>query len=268
MLFNAGDPCSIPGLVTVWMAYKRRFSRRRFKRSRRGKYSRKGRRSFQSRVKKVLMKTSETKYYDIGFENEQLYHNCGTFQLLFPGYIRAISQWFNPWSVIQKGTNRFNRIGDKITPRGMSIKLWLGNKRDRPNLQYRIIVAILPKVVAGDITIPRFDPFQIPNSGLLGNYMLSPADHDKGVKFLYDRVFTVQQNTAFADANHAREIHAYKKLWIKRKRSRDIVYDTTSTDIVNKPLAVYVIPYDSYGTLNTDNIASCAGYMRMYYKDI
>lgn len=250
------------------MAYKRKYQSRPWKKTRRGKYSRRRKATFQSRVKKVLMKTAETKYYDIGFENEQLYHNCGTLQLLFPGYIRSISQWFNPWSVIQKGTNRFNRIGDRITPRGMSLKLWLANKRDRPNVQYRIIVAIVPKIVGGDITIPRFDPFQIPNSGLLANYMITASDQDKGVKFLYDRVINVQQNVAFSDAGHAREIHAYKKIWIKRKRSRDIVFDTTSLDIVNKPLAVYVIPYDSWGTLNTDNIASCAGFMRMYYKDI
>lgn len=258
------------------MAYTRRMSRsyrkRPYKRSRRGKYSRRaGARSFQSRVKKVLMKTSETKYYDIGFENEQLYHNCGTFQLLFPGYIRSISQWFNPWNVIQKGTNRFNRIGDKITPRGMSLKLWLASKYDRPNTQFRVIVAILPKVVAGDITIPRFDPFQIPNSGVLGNYLLSPPDTDKGVKFLYDRVHRTSNQGAYplgGGAGNNKENVKQIKLWIKRKRSRDIVYDTTSTDIINKPLAVYVIPYEQYSTLNTDNIASCAGYMRLYYKDI
>lgn len=260
------------------MAYTRRMSRsyrkRPYKRSRRGKYSRRaGAKSFQSRVKRVLMKTSETKYYDIGFENEQLYHNCGTFQLLFPGYIRSISQWFNPWQVIQKGTNRFNRIGDKITPRGMSLKLWIANKLDRPNVQYRIIVAVLPKVVAGDITIPRFDPFQIPNSGALGNYLLNPADTDKGVKFLYDRIVRAESGVSGVlgpgtSAQVQKEYHIYKKIWIKPKRSRDIVFDTTSTDIINKPLAVYVIPYDSYGTLNTDNIASCAGFMRMYYKDL
>lgn len=214
------------------------------------------------------MKKAETKYYDIGIENVQLYHNCGTFELLFPGYIRAIPQWFNPWSVMQQGSGRFQRIGDKITPRGMSIKLWLANKLDRPNILYRVIVAVLPKVSGGAITIPRFDPFQIPNSGLLGNYLLTPPDTDKGVKFLYDRI--VSNERAFTGGSNLpqKEVHVYKKIWIKRKRSRPIVYDTTGTEIINKPLAIYVIPYDSYATLNTDNIASCAGFMRMYYKDI
>lgn len=253
------------------MPYTRRMSRnyRRFRKSRRGKYSRRtGKASFQSRVKKVLMKTAETKYYDIGIENEQLYHNCGTFQLLFPGYIRAIPQWFNPWAVMQQGAGRFQRIGDKITPRGMSLKLWLANKLDRPNILYRIIVAVLPKVSGGAITIPRFDPFQIPNSGILNNYLLTPPDTDKGVRFLYDKVVRNEIGYSEVVSVGRKECHLYKKIWIKRKRSRPIVYDTTGLDIINKPLAIYVIPYDSYATLNTDNIASMAGYMRMYYKDV
>lgn len=215
------------------------------------------------------MKTAETKYYDIGIENVELYHNSGTQELLYPGYIRSIPQYFNPWGVIQKGTNRFNRIGDKITPRGMSLKLWIANKGDRPNVQFRVIVAVLPKLVAGDITIPRFDPFQIANSGTVSNYLVTPADLDKGVKFLYDRIHTPKTGWGWKGGTaNSREFHKYIKLWIKRRKARDIVYDTTSQDIINKPLAVYIIPYEQYNTLNTDNIASCAGYMRMYYKDI
>lgn len=212
------------------------------------------------------MKTAETKYYDIGFENEQLYHNCGTFQLLFPGYVRAIPQWFNPWSVIPKGTNRMDRIGDVIRPTGMSLKLYLATKADRPNTMFRVIVAILPKIVGVDVTIPRFDPFQIPNSGTLGNYMVMPADKDKGVRFLYDRIHT--SGPQFPFGSEKKEKTKTLKLWIRRKGASKITFATSTPEIVNKPLAIYVIPYEQYSTLNTDNIASCAGFMRMYYKDI
>ncbi len=214
------------------------------------------------------MKAAETKYYDIAFENEQLYHNCGTFQLLFPGFIRAIPQWFNPWSVIGQGTGRMQRIGDKITPRGMSIKLWLANKNDRPTTRYRVIVAILPKVIAGVVTIPRFDPFQLANSGTNGNTMCLPCDSDRGIKFLYDKVITPRHPWVYGTSGGSRENTTLVRLWIRRKRANPIVFDQGTFDINNKPLAVYVIPYEQYSTLNTDNIASCAGYMRMYYKDV
>jgi hypothetical protein len=42
-----------------------------------------------------------------------------------------------------------------------------------------------------------------------------------------------------------KELQTVLKLWIKRKRSRDIVYGDTALDMVNnlKPLAIYAIPY-------------------------
>jgi len=217
------------------------------------------------------MKTAETKYYDIGVQNVELYHNCGEFITLFPGFETSIVNWFNPWSKILKGTDRLNRIGDKITPRGMALKIFLANKLDRPNTQYRVIVATLPKVFNGSITTARFDPFQRANQGTCDNVMLLPADHDKGVKFLYDKIHTIPaQGTMMSNGtgNPQRERTKIIKLWIKRKRAREIVFDTTSADIINKPLAIYVIPYEQYATLETDNIASITGFMRMYYKDV
>lgn len=250
----------------------RRYKRKTWKRTRRGKYARRrGARSFQAKVRKAVLKTAETKFFDIGIQNVQLYHNCGEFITLFPGYVTSIVDWFNPWAKILKGDSRFNRIGDKITPRGMSIKLFLANKYDRPNTMYRVIVCTIPKVAAGTITTARFDPFQLTNTGVLANHLIQMADQDIGVKFLYDRIFTMKTAVAVplaGGAGNNKENTRVIKLWIKRKRARDIVFSTSAQEIVNKPLAVYVIPYEQYSTLETDNIATCAGQMRMYYKDI
>jgi hypothetical protein len=218
------------------------------------------------------MKKAETKYFDRALENHQLYHNLGSnVGGLVPVNVTAVPQFFNPWAFVDKGNGRFQRIGDKITPRGMSLKLYLANKFDRPHTQIRLIVAILPKQVNGVITTAQFDPFQIANSGTNGNNMLFPADSNVGVKFLYDRIHKLDNMSSFTSApggGYAKECTKYVKLWIKRKRSRDIVYGDTALDIVNKPLAIYAIPYEQYSTLTTDNIASLAGYMRLYYKDI
>jgi len=251
------------------MQWKKSYRSKGLKKRARGKFSRKGPRTFKQRVTQVLNRKTETKYFDIGVQNVELYHNCGEFITLFPGYETSIVSWFNPWSKIAKGTERLQRIGDRITPRGMSLKILLSNKGDRPNTQYRIIVATLPKVIAGVITTARFDPFQKANSGTCDNVMLLPADKDKGVKFLYDKIHRIPgANIAFgAGYNAGKEFTKNIKLWIKRKRSNDIVFDTTSVDIVNKPLAIYVIPYEQYSTLETDNIASMTGFMRMFYKD-
>lgn len=250
--------------------YRRAYAnaRRSRKRTRRGNYYRRGRRTLKTRVVQILNRKTETKYYDIGAENLQLYHNLGQgVSGLPPTSVSSLPLFFNPWINIQQGTGRFNRVGDKITPRGMRLKIYLANKIDRPHTQIRVIVSVLPKVVSGSLVTSLFDPFQIPNSGVLGNTMLYPPDTDKGVKFLYDRIHKVDNMGWFSTPNNGKECTKYLKLWIKRKRSRDIVFDTTSSTIVNKPLAIYIIPYEQYSTLTTDNIASCAVYMRMYYKD-
>lgn len=233
--------------------------------SRTGK-SRRVDRKFQAKVTQVLMKKAETKYYDIGIENVELYHNCGQFITLFPGYETSIVDWFNPWGKILKGTGRMNRIGDKITPRGMSIKMFLASKADRPNTQYRILICILPKVIGGVVTTARFDFRQTPNSGATADVnLISRPDTDKGIVTLYDKIVTLPGPYENAGTKEKTKV---VNLWIKRKSNRPVVYDTTDTDIINRPIAIYVIPYEQYSTLETANIASITGNLRMYYKDV
>lgn len=213
------------------------------------------------------MKTAETKIYSLGYENVQLYHNTGVAGLTFVGPLH-----FNPWNLIAQGTGKQQRVGDTISPRGMSIRLWMANKLDRPNVMYRVMVLVLPKtynnarVTAGSIDIAA----PIWTGGGNGNYMCLPIDTEKGIKVLYDRVFSNEKGSSNILPGTNKECHIFKKLWIKRRKgSSAIRFESNGAqDILNKPLAVYCIPYDSYGTLVTDNIASCAYVTRMYYKDI
>jgi len=237
--------------------------------SRRGKYGRRrGARSFQSRVKKVVMRAAETKYKDINVENVQLYHNLGATTIAAAGNVTSIAGMFNPWATISRGNERNQRIGDRITPRGLSLKIYLANKVDRLNTMIRLIVCTIPKAWNGSATTSVFFPFQVQTG--LGNSMLMPCDKDKGVKFLYDRIHRLGNQT-WTSGNagwNQKEFTKVVKLWIKRKRSNDIVFDSSLQEIVNKPLAIYAIPYEQYSTIETDNIASIAIQGRMFYKDI
>lgn len=253
------------------MAYKRKYRSRRSKRSRRGRYNRKYRVRTTQLVNRILNKKTETKYFDLGVQDQNMYHNLGwgTFSIP-PTTFSSIPTWFNPWINILKGTERFNRIGDKIMPRGMSIKMFLQNSTERPNIHWRVIVAVLPKVFNGQITTSQFgNTFQIPNQGIANNTLLLPADHDAGVKFLYDRIHKPANAFVAARAAGGLTVQASKvvKLWIKRKRANPIVFDTTNSTIVNKPLAIYCIPYERFATSQLDNVGTVTGFMRMYYKD-
>lgn len=249
------------------MAYRRKYKRNYRRRSRPTKYGRRmGRQSFRTRVKKVLNKMSETKYYQYARENVQLYHDVGA------GSGPATTQTaliFNPWQIIGQGANNHQRIGDKITPRVMTVRLWLANKSDRPNMYYRIVVARLPKNYNGTITASNtIDLFRADDGGFNGNTLCGMIDNEKGVRAYYDRVFSNQHNFSTANPGGVpKECFKFIKFNIKRKGARPIVYEPTG-GIVNNPIAIYVIPYDSYGTLQTDNIASCAITIRLYYKDI
>ena len=212
------------------------------------------------------MRVAETKNYNHAREDQQLYHNTGTSGFAFVGPIL-----FNPWRAIPLGTNNHQRIGDEVQPRGMKMRIWMANKLDRPNVLYRVIVAVLPKtyngvtVTAGSIDIGR--TFQ---TGTNGNYLTMPIDVEKGIKVLYDKVFRNELgiSTVPLGLTGGKECHIFKKLWIKRKRSSKIQWEPVGTEITNKPLAVYVIPYDSFGTLTTDNISSVAWTATLYYKDV
>lgn len=232
----------------------------------RGKSSQAVDRTFQSRVNQVLMKKSETKYYDRGVEDVELFHNLGRGTLLLPPtVVTSIPQLFNVWADIAKGTDRFNRIGDVIIPRGIKLNMWIANKTDRENTKVRVIVAVLPKAYGGSVVPYDWNPLQQPNSGALGNTMLYPADKDKGVKFLYDKIHVIGAQQTNNTAN--KEKSQFLRLWIKPKRGSKITFDTTSSTIVNKPIAIYCVPYEQFNTATTSNIASCAAYMRLYYKD-
>lgn len=256
------------------MAYRKRY-RRTYKKKRTptGKSNRRrgARSSLKASITQVLMKKTETKYYDIAEENVQLWHNVGASVAGPVGLpLKSFSVFFNPWADINKGTGRQDRIGDKITPRGMSIKLWIANKLDRPNLMYRIMVIRAPKAVSGAIVgYDNIDWFDAANLGSSNNRMILPLDNDRGAKAYYDKVINLNQGNAGVGGSAAgKEGHKLVKLWIKRKSSSPIVFDNAANNrIVNNPLLFYVIPYDSFGTLVTDNVASCSYYCRMYYKD-
>lgn len=251
------------------MAFKRKYSSRRktFRKSRRGKFSRKGR-SFQSRVKRVLMKAAETKFVEKGQDNIQLYHNVGQSIIvpIAPFIPKSIPNLFNIWADVTPGPGRQERIGDKITPVGMKIQMFLANKWDRPGTMIRVIVARLPKAYNGVVTTSIYDPFQ--NTGT-GNRMILQADADQGVKFLYDRIIRIQDRLPAVNINGSKENTIVLNLWIKRRKgSRPIVYNQNLQAIVNNSIAVYAIPYEQYSTLETDNIASVSWRSRIYYKDL
>jgi len=216
------------------------------------------------------MKKSETKMYHFAEENIQLNHNIGrnAGTALIPA-MGSFTNLFNIWADIAKGTRSWDRIGDRITPRGMMLKVYMANKADRPFTKIRLIIARVPKAINGTATtVSNVDPFETNlQLGTNGNKMLMNADKDRGIKFLYDKIHSMP--TVFPFGSEKKEPTKIVKLWIKSKKGRDIVYDSAGADqIVNNPILCWAIPYEQYSTLTTDTVASLAYEGKLYYKDL
>lgn len=203
----------------------------------------------------------------VGVENKQLYHDVGA--ITGPTTTQCAIE-FNPWRLVLPGSTSTTRIGDSIMPRMMVCKLWLASKADRPNQLYRVIVARIPKAINGVLsTASNVDLFKADHVGTNGNTVCGFIDSEKGIRAYYDRMYGTEgrPGTRFTTALTGAETHIYRKIVIRKKKSRPIAYESTG-QVINNPIGIYVIPYDSYGTLQTDNIASCALTYRLYYKDI
>ena len=114
----------------------------------------------------------------------------------------------------------------------------------------------MTKTITGTATLYNsVYPFQ--TSQLVGcvNTMILPLDKDRVIKTYYDRDFNLQM-VYNAATQTMKECHKHIKINLRHKESREIVYDSSSLNIVNSPLLLYIIPYDSFGTLVTDNIGS------------
>ena len=90
------------------------------------------------------------------------------------------------------------------------------------------------------------------------------------MKTWYDKVINLQLGFS-GNANAATtgsECHKLVRLYLRSKKQFPVVFDESSANITASPILFYVIPYDSYGSLISDNIASISYYGRLYYKDV
>lgn len=244
---------------------RKRSIRKSYRQSRRGKFARKTRtRRFQSRVKKALMKTTETKYLMAASEAQSCYHDRGAVGAGAGTSNQGAHIW-NPWYYITKGTNISNRIGDEVYPRGMSLRFAYWTEADRPSQFLRVIVAVIPKIVNTSITDgSNFDLLDSAGS----NDTVSGMIKKEGVKVLYDRIFTfTNPDKNGATTRPLGNNRLFKKLFIKRKRSAKLSWGQDGL-LQNKPVGVWFLPYDNYYTLRTDNIGQLSYTYKLYFKDV
>jgi len=221
-------------------------------------YKRKGiskRSSLVSLIKSISLKQVETKTTHRIEENLNIYHNIG---YIFTNLLKTTQGITDT----DTGVNAYaNRLGDEVIARGISIKLWVANKNDRPNIMFRMGVF---KYQAG--SIPTLSQIF---TGANGNRMMDKLDNEY-ITIVYQKIFNLQAGVSGLLTSGSgfvnKEAHTYRKIWIPLKNKK-LVFNNGGSVPKFIDYGFFIVPYDSYGTLTTDNVASFAYEQQLYFKD-
>lgn len=207
-------------------------------------------------IKRVSLKSCETKNTHQISENNTLYHNSESIQtnLLYT------RQGFSDNNT---GTSSYSmRIGDKLVARGLQFKFWFATKQDRPNVMFRVIFF--------KYYTQSTPPTTIYKSQGSSNRMIRDLDTEK-LKPIKVKQFNLNVGTSYSTVPNGtwtgKEAHKYMKVYIPLKNKQiQYIADDSGTPR-NFDIGFCVVAYDSYGTLTTDEIATYAYNCKFYFKD-
>ncbi len=114
------------------------------------------------------------------------------------------------------------------------------NKLDRPSIIYRVMIVRAPKSVGPVLTShSNLDPFEDTQLDNVGNALLHKIDTDRGFKAYYDKIHRHEVGCNLT-GGAAKECHIMKRIWLKRKNARPIIFNSNAATIVNSPLMLYI----------------------------
>lgn len=216
-------------------------------------------RSVTSMVKSISLAQTETKRSTRHAENINLSHNVTYY---IDNLFKTEEGQTNP-----SGTSIVNnRIGNEVIARGLAIKLWISNKVDRPNVMYKVLLLEHPTRL---ISSTMNDTVVWQGVDGLGGTMNRMIDHVASNRVKVVKSFTLQPNK---ESNYSQNPVKYEKsrlldFYVPLK-NRKIWYNTDNGVVASfKDMALAIVAYDAYGTLQTDILASFAYNIRFYFKD-
>jgi len=198
-------------------------------------------------TKQVLRKTMETKTVGKNAENIQLFHN----KALYQGDLLNTGQGVEDPD--DQSTNKA-RIGDEVLLRNLNVRFWLSNKLDRPNCMYKLFLfwydaglTLTDGLCFFTQTNKMLDRINNENIGIIDQKTVFSKDmYDNGTeKWEHSQLCTLNGN------------------W----KGKKIKYDDGSGGPSHKNIGFCVVVYDSFGTLQTDNISSLAYNYVMRFQD-
>jgi len=197
-------------------------------------------------IKSVTMKQCESKVKYTNWQKIEMNHN--SFNLYNHLNIAA--------SMPSQGTAEDQRIGDEINMSGFKLKIFCGQKGDRPNVNWRYFVLSVPK----GASISYTNWFRV----ITGNVMLDDPNPDfvKVLKTGYWR-----PNQAGLTGTGDDEFTFFKTMWIPYRKNIKFGPGGAVTTHNDNDIYCCVFVFDAFGTLVTDNIAYCQMSQALFYRD-
>lgn len=224
----------------------------RVKRGKKGKAKVK---SVRAQVMQTMKSMAESKFKAITLENFALYHNVGGFSgpVVYGDLLRT-----------DVGSTQNQRTGDSVFASYVKLRLWLSNKTDRPNVNYRVMVVTTPPDQANTANPTNFW------KGINGNRLIDFLNSDV-YSTVYDKVICNHVgDMSLETASNQKESSITHEFTVPINRKIGYQTDVSGTPIPKYQrdcMSLVVLPYDAFGTLTTDNIASMALSGIFVYKD-
>lgn len=249
---------------------------RRYRRGKRGLRRRAKR--FASRVRRVVLRTAETKYSEGVWGADVYWMQGANAGVSLGNNFGAVG--FNPWAAISQGTGQGNRVGTEIIARGMKVR-WTyvqSTATDYAPHFIRIIVVVLPKLISGSAVTSTNMPLFTSGTYVFASSIpvLNAMPDTDTVKVLYDKVKRVDQPNSVSvgtvgapSANfYGTSFVSHGKFYLKTKRGNGkLAWEQDGTTLKNRPIAIYCLPY-TYGALGASTKMGYFGASwRLYFKD-
>ncbi len=183
-----------------------------------------------------------------GSNDMQLYHNV-------PNNLANATSMLD---AINVGTAVYQRIGNRIRLRKVLVNALLNNKDSRPNVTYRVVACMSPYSASTDtfgelIALTGTTP-----------YITAPL-YPGLVKILCDKYFGGGASSVTSISGTTLKERTFP-LKLEFNCNADVQYDAVG--VAQTRLQIFVIAYDAYGTLTTDNIASIPTVsVGLYFED-
>lgn len=244
------------------MAYKRkaaskyRTGKRARKAAYRGRKKWSGRTPMKRMIKKTIMAMAEPKHTAFDHGKYELYHNSGS--AAAGRVLPTAIELYWPLRMPLQGSGDQQRIGDQINVKGFAVHCLLGQKQDRMNVTFRIIVLKCTE----DQEPPNLNDL-IEN--VTGNILLDSTNKDRG-SIVYQKFIKKNVTPQLEAAGQQRELTYTHKFWIPVNKRIKFSANNGQTFSGDK-LYMYFFSYDAYGSLVTDNIAYVQVWSKLYYCD-